>query len=61
MHTNMINTEATIRDDFEAWYSDGGAEPDAIERTGDRYRLLQAQQAWVAFQAGWQARSTPES
>jgi uncharacterized protein YecT (DUF1311 family) len=61
MQTNMINTETVIRDEFDAWYSDGGAEPEAIARTGDRYRLLQAQQAWVAFRAGWQSRRTPES
>lgn len=41
---------------FEAWFSDGGESPRAVERDmGCGYRLQQAQQAWIAWQEAWQA------
>jgi hypothetical protein len=36
---------------FEAWYSDEGLFPRSIERNGGSYILMQAQQAWTAWQA----------
>jgi hypothetical protein len=43
---------------FEAWFSDGGESPRAIERdSGCGYKLAQAQSAWVAWQEAWQARA----
>jgi len=41
------------REAFEVWFSDNGASPKAIERSGDGYRLMQAQSAWVAWQAAY--------
>lgn len=39
---------------FEAWFSDGGRSPKAIERNGasGSYKLAAAATAWTAFQAG---------
>jgi len=45
---------------FEAWYSDGGQSIRAVTRSGDGYLLAQAQSAWTAWRAGWQAaRAAP--
>lgn len=47
------------RERFERWASDEGKWPNAIERSGKGYRLMQTQASWVAWQAacpeGWQA------
>ena len=43
---------------FEHWFSDQGKWPQAVERSGNGYRLIQANDAWLAWQAacpeGWQ-------
>lgn len=42
---------------FERWFSDQGKWPQAVERSGEGYRLMQAQDAWRTWQAacpeGW--------
>lgn len=45
-----MNTEQ-MREAFEHYMSDGGKYPNAVERSGEGYRLLQAQNAWVVWQA----------
>lgn len=45
----LVSGSARAR--FEAWFSDGGARPKAVERSGDGYRLMQAQSAWTVWQA----------
>ncbi|WP_277622368.1 hypothetical protein [Chimaeribacter arupi] len=39
MQTNLFKTDAAIRAACDMWYGGGGAEPDAIRRTGKRCRL----------------------
>lgn len=39
------------RDEFERWFSDEGQWPQAVERSGEDYRLAQAQSSWTAWQA----------
>ena len=41
------------REAFEHWFSDHGANLRAVERSGDNYRLMQAQQCWDAWQIAW--------
>jgi hypothetical protein len=36
---------------FERWFSDDGAHPAAVERSGDSYKLMGAHAAWVAWKA----------
>ena len=47
------------RERFEHWFSDQGKWPQAVERSGEGYKLMQAQSAWetwkVACPEGWQA------
>lgn len=43
-----------LREAFEAWASDEGANPKAVERAGDRYRLGVTSVYWLAWQAAWQ-------
>lgn len=43
---------------FEAWFSENGKWPAAVQRSGDGYMLASAQSAWTAWQAAaarWQA------
>lgn len=43
---------------FDAWFSDGGKWPAAVQRSGDGYLLAAAQSAWTAWQAAdarWEA------
>ena len=42
---------------FEAWASDHGSWPQAIERNGDGYKLAQTHSAWRV----WQARAACEA
>lgn len=42
-----------MRAEFENWYSDNSQFPKAVERSGDGYKLMQAQQSWMAWQAAW--------
>jgi hypothetical protein len=41
------------RDAFEYWFSDNGNTPKSIERSGDGYKLMGAQSAWVAWKAAY--------
>lgn len=41
------------RDSFEAWASDAYKWPNAIERSGDGYRLMQTQASWEAWSMAW--------
>lgn len=49
------------REAFEHWYTKGNKECPSIQRTENRgkgelpYRLMQAQHAWGAWQAAWEA------
>lgn len=40
---------------FEAWYSDGGATPKAIEKIGDNYKYMGAHTAWTSWQAAYES------
>lgn len=44
-----------MRESFEAWFSDDWQHPSAVERDAVGYKLAQAQNAWTAWQAAWQA------
>ena len=44
-------THEEIRQAFEKWYSDGNRYMAALERNGEGYRLMQAQQAWHVWYA----------
>lgn len=44
---------------FEHWFSDQGKWPQAVERSGDGYRLLQANDAWRTWQAATITDITP--
>lgn len=46
---------STMREEFEAWFSEDGAWPDAVRRSGDGYMLASAQAAWTAWQAAYAA------
>lgn len=48
-----------MRAEFEAWMSDGGEFPKAVQRSADGqgYLLMIAQSAWVAWQAAWNRRA----
>jgi hypothetical protein len=39
------------RADFEEWFSDGWTYPQAVERSGDGYKLMSTQSSWGAWQA----------
>ncbi|MGE6580355.1 hypothetical protein ACQKD0_04890 [Vreelandella aquamarina] len=47
------------RERFERWFSDQGKWPQSVERSGEGYRLMQANDAWLTWQAAcpenWQA------
>lgn len=49
-----MQDETTVRTAFEAWFSDAGTWPAAVERSGDGYKLLAAQSAWTTWRAGWE-------
>lgn len=38
---------------FEAWYSNDGTWPAALERSGPDYKLAQTQAAWESWRACW--------
>lgn len=44
-------TVMSHRERFEAWASDNGKWPEAIERSGEGYRIMQTQCDWMAWQA----------
>ncbi len=46
---------ADVRGSFERWMSDDGLFPPAIERSGEGYRLAQAQSSWEAWQGAAKA------
>lgn len=39
------------RQGFETWFSGGNSMCRSIERSGDGYKLMTTQQAWIAWQA----------
>lgn len=43
------------RDQFEAWFSDGGKYPHAVERSGEGYFFAAANSQWEAWQASREA------
>lgn len=43
-----IDTERKL---FEAWYSEDGKYRLSVERNEDSYKLMQAAQSWIAWQA----------
>ena len=48
----MTKTEEQMRAEFECWYSHNGESDVAIQRTeSGSYYLMQAQAAWMAWQA----------
>lgn len=50
---NTLDVEAE-RKAFEHWASDGGFYPQAVERRGDQYKLMQTHSYWQA----WVARAS---
>jgi arsenate reductase-like glutaredoxin family protein len=50
-----MRDDNVTREAFEHWYSNAGKYPEAVERSGDNYKLLQANGAWQAWQAAWLA------
>lgn len=54
----MSHTEQ-MREAFERYMSDDGEFPKAVERSGDGYRLLQSQNAWVTWKACASALTAP--
>lgn len=47
------------RREFEKWFTNGGEWAQAAQRSGEGYRLMQAQSAWEAWQAAWAAAGVP--
>lgn len=48
--------ESRVREAFEAWYSDGGKWPKAVERSASgAYVLAVAEISWKAWRAAWAA------
>lgn len=45
---------------FEAWQSDSGRWPQAVERYGEGYKLAQTHAAWVAWHGAWAASAAAE-
>jgi hypothetical protein len=45
------------REKFEHWYALNDPSRKSVERDGFGYRLMQAHQAWTAWQAAWNART----
>ncbi len=43
------------RDAFEDWYSGGWEHPQAVERDGEGYKLLGADNAWAVWDAAWRS------
>lgn len=43
------------REQFEAWFSDGGKYPHAVERSGEGYVFAAANSQWEAWQASREA------
>jgi hypothetical protein len=49
--TATTQPATTNRVEFERWYSDQYTWPKAIERSGEHYKVMHAQQSWIAWQA----------
>lgn len=45
---------------FEAWQSDFGRWPQAVERYGEGYRLEKTHAAWIVWQGAWSASAAVE-
>ena len=59
-HERPVGRLVPERAAFEAWFSENGKWPAAVQRSGDGYMLASAQSAWTAWQAAdarWQRRS----
>lgn len=56
-NTAMCPTTDNVlaREAFEHWYSDEGASPEAVRRSGDGYVAMQANLSWIVWQAAWVA------
>lgn len=64
---NRNEPSMSQRKEFEHWFSDQGKWPQAVERNGEGYKLMGAQDAWTTWKAarpsGWAlvpAQPTPE-
>lgn len=44
-----------VRSAFEHWYSDEWKYPQAVERSGAEYKLMNTQLSWTAWKASWSA------
>ncbi|AHF77926.1 Phage protein [Sodalis praecaptivus] len=51
----MSDKDEIERQRFEYWASDKGQYPRAVEKRGNKYLFLTAQNQWEAWQAAWQA------
>jgi hypothetical protein len=50
-------TNDPCRQAFENWFAEPGCM--SIARKGEWYTLMQTNQAWIAWKAGWEARQGP--
>lgn len=56
------STPTTEREAFEAWASDDGAWPKAVEKSpSGSYRLMSTHSSWIAWQSAWVAARQQES
>ena len=45
---------------FEAWFSEDGRYPQAVERSGNGYKLMSAHSAWTAWRICWSVAQSAE-
>ena len=50
----------TCRAEFEKWYSNDTGNCQSIIRSGDGYKLMQAQISWVAWMTAWRIHENIE-
>lgn len=43
------------REAFEEWYSGGWEHPQAVERDGEGYKMLAADNAWAVWGVAWRS------
>lgn len=48
--------ENDCRREFEKWYSNSNPECRSIEKSGSNYKLMQAQQSFLAWEKAWNTR-----
>ena len=51
----VMHDSDACRDAFEDWYSGGWEHPQAVERDGEGYKLLGADNAWAVWDAAWRS------